>query len=585
MTPPDRLVHGTLPARVREALGRFEEGLGARIEVVARGTEPGALPRILYASEGFEGADAPGAVTRALPRGEHASFELRVATDGRVEASSVADLLEPIVAFALETDRELTEFTYELSERFEEINLLYSISETIGTTVDLVAAAHQILGEVCDVMGAKRGSIWVYRRDTDRLHLAADAGEVGREEPMSPGEPDTITAMVFREGRSIIATRARGPERPGPESAARHGEGDEASAPARSGEPSPGAARRAGEGTARAREATRDPDRARWRVERRRSPREGEEDGDSFLSVPIRYSAGRGAARTVGVINLIGRRDGGRFTSANERLLAAVASQVGAAIENTRLVRKTLSRERMVREMELAHDLQMKLLPDPSAFRAAEAAGRVEPTEQVGGDFYQLFQLPEGRVGVMLGDVSLHGFPSALIMTLAMSATNIYAREHDSPASVLRGLDGALRDELETTEMFLTAFYGVLDPGAGRLVYTNAGHPHAFAIRADGTAERLEATDPPVGFAGDDAYHERSVPWTPGRDLLFLFTDGLSDALATDTRGNGERLVVETAVRHRFSSPERVVDALFELKASGAAPGAGDDRTALVVRV
>ena len=414
----------------------------------------------------------------------------------------------------------------ELIERYEEINLLYSISETLGNTLDLVDAAHQILDEVRDVMGAKRGSIWVYRGATQSLYLAAEVGGDGADVPVSSREPDTITAMVFRDCRSMIATRLA--------TAQQHDDGG---------------------------------------------------SGDSFLSVPIRYSPGRGSSRTVGVINLIGRRDGSRFSTANERLLAAIASQVGAAIENNRLVRKTLSRERMVREMELAHDLQMKLLPDPSRFTAAQAAGRVVPTEEVGGDFYQLFQLADGKIGVMLGDVSLHGFPSALIMTLAMSAAGIYAREYDSPAAVLRGLDDALRDELETTEMFLTVVYLVIDPAAGTLVYANAGHPHAFVVGPDGSTERLDATDPPVGFAGADAYHERTRSWRSGQDLLLLFTDGLSDALTTTTRGNGERLVLETAVAERFSTPQEVIQALFDLTEKTEGASLGDDRTALAVRV
>ncbi|MCA1789822.1 MAG: SpoIIE family protein phosphatase, partial [Thioalkalivibrio sp.] len=453
-------------------------------------------------------------------------FELEVETSGAVTAEHLADALAPMLSFAAQAGRELRQFTIELSERFEEINLLYSISETLGTTLDLVAGAHQMLDEVCDVMGAKRGSIWVYRGGTQSLHLAAEVGDDGRNVPVSPDEPDTITAMVFRDGRSIIATRLA--------TAEERGAGGE---------------------------------------------------GDSFLSVPIRYSPGRGGSRTVGVINLIGRRDGGRFSTASQRLLTAIASQVGAAIENNRLVHKTLSRERMVREMELAHDLQMKLLPDPSQFRAAEAAGRVEPTEQVGGDFYQLFELSGGKIGVMLGDVSLHGFPSALIMTLAMSAAGIYAREYESPAAVLRGLDDALRDELESTEMFLTVFYGVIDPEAGTLVYANAGHPHAFVVGSDGTTPRLEATDPPVGFAGPDAYHEEKRCWRRGEDLLLLFTDGLSDALTTTTRGNGERLVLETAAQARFSTPEDVIQVLFDLTGQVQGPTLGDDRTALAVRV
>ncbi|HSM61938.1 MAG TPA: PP2C family protein-serine/threonine phosphatase, partial [Longimicrobiales bacterium] len=214
---------------------------------------------------------------------------------------------------------------------------------------------------------------------------------------------------------------------------------------------------------------------------------------------------------------------------------------------------------------------------------AAEAAGRVAPAEQVGGDFYQLFELTGGRVGVMLGDVSQHGFPSALIMTLTMSAAGIYAREHDAPGRVLRDLDQALREELETTEMFLTVFYGVIDPERGRLVYSNAGHPHAFVVHDDGGTDRLEATDPPVGFAGPDAYGEREIPWDSARDVLLLFTDGLSDTLATIARGDGESRVLETVRHHRRSDAARIVDALFALTTDAHPPNQGDDRTALVV--
>jgi sigma-B regulation protein RsbU (phosphoserine phosphatase) len=226
----------------------------------------------------------------------------------------------------------------------------------------------------------------------------------------------------------------------------------------------------------------------------------------------------------------------------------------------------------------------MKLLPDAKRFKAAEAAGRVQPTEQVGGDFYHLFELPGGRVGVMLGDVSLHGFPSALIMTLTMSAAGIYAREADSPAGVLRKLDDALSEELASTEMFLTIFYGVIDPAAGVLVYSNAGHPHAFAMHADGSRERLGATDPPLGFAGPDAYREASIAWRSREDILFLFTDGLPDALQSVGGVSGEDRILDVAARNRFSTPEEIIDAVFALEPNGDASPLGDDRTALVVR-
>jgi sigma-B regulation protein RsbU (phosphoserine phosphatase) len=393
--------------------------------------------------------------------------------------------------------------------------------------LDIGDGARKILGEVRDVMGAKRGSLWVYEPDGDELHLAAEVGDDGRSGPLSAAHPDAVTSMVFREGQAIIASR-----------------------------------RPTGEERATG------------------------ESEDSFLSVPIRYTPASGESRTVGVVNLIGRHDGGRFSAANQKLLAAIASQVGAALENNRLVRESLSKERMAREMELANDLQMKLLPVPERFDWVEAAGRVQPAEQVGGDFYQLFQLAEGRIGVMLGDVSLHGFPSALIMTLTMSAAGIYAREVSSPAQVLRSLDDALAEELEATEMFLTVFYGVLDPAAGTLTYSNAGHPHAFAMRDDGDSLRLTATDPPVGFAGPDAFDEVTVEWDSERDVLLLFTDGLSDMLASSTRGDGESLILDTVATLRYRKATEIVEALFSLPPGDSeASKLGDDRAALVVRV
>ena len=524
MSDSGRLVLGALPEPVLQTLEQFEAAFGAVIRLVVAADDARGAEEVLYQSVGEVRGGAPSIVTTVVPHlGPELQLHVLSARNAPVEAVSVA--LTPALSQGFEATREIQFFTYELSERFEEINLLYSISETLGSTLDMDSDASMILDEVRDVMGAKRGSLWVHEAHDDALHLAAQVGDDGRAGPLRADDPDTITAMVFREGRSIIASR----------------------------QPSS-------------------------------SERDAGSTADSFLSVPIRYTPASGGSRTVGVINLIGRLDGGQFSAANQKLLGAIASQIGAAIENHRLVQESLSRERMSREMELAHDLQMKLLPSVETFEFAEAAGRVQPTEQVGGDFYQLFELPGGRIGVMLGDVSLHGFPSALIMMLTMSAAGIYAREAESPAHVLRKLDDALADELATTEMFLSVFYGVIDPAAGVLTYANAGHPHAFVLRADGGSERLTATDPPVGFAGPDSYGEESVAWMSGEDLLLLFTDGLSDTLATKSLKNGEAQVVECAVRHRFREPPDIIHELFELSADASMSALADDRTALVVR-
>ncbi len=206
------------------------------------------------------------------------------------------------------------------------------------------------------------------------------------------------------------------------------------------------------------------------------------------------------------------------------------------------------------------------------------------PADSVGGDFYHLFRLAGDRIGVMIGDVSSHGFSAALIMAMVVSAAAIYAQEAGPPAEVLKRVERALIDELESTEMHLSLFYAVLDPNAGTLRYANAGHPHAFRIDASGAACRLGATNPPLGTRPHDDYDEAGVPWRSGGDLLCLFTDGLSDAFAGRTGTGGEARLLEEVVRRRDRAPAEILDDLFR-RAERARPAVPqDDRTAVLLK-
>lgn len=516
-----------IPDPVKVALDEFRESFDLDVDLWT--TQPDGERVHLYPEDAADGAAPSGdpVVMQTVTPRDGPALELEVRRRGRdgtgPDPEAVATVLRSVLERTYDFAQEIRFFTYELSERYEEINLLYSISETLGSILRLDDAARVILGEVTDVLGALRGSLWVYDPETDALHLTASVGEGIVAGPIRADDPDRVTSQVFREGRSMIVTR----------------EGDAAG---------------------------------------------GDEEPETFLSVPIRYTPPAGEARTVGVINLIGRRYGGRFTASDQKLLSAIASQVGAALENNRLIQESLRQERVQREMELAHNLQMKLLPAAEKFEGAKVAARVEPAQSVGGDFYHLLKLPAGRIGVMVGDVSSHGFSAALIMALAISAATIYASEFATPAKVLRHLDDALRDELESTEMYLTLFYAVLDPAKRRVTFSNAGHPHAFIVHGDGSTTRLEATDVPVGMAGADAYQQRETPWDPETDLLFCFTDGLSDSLDPGGTESGEDLVLREVVRQRDHTPQEIVEALFELTAAARTDIPSDDRTALILR-
>ncbi len=274
-------------------------------------------------------------------------------------------------------------------------------------------------------------------------------------------------------------------------------------------------------------------------------------------------------------------------TVARSALLARQAEssrvELEAALKANRRLREQMAREQASREMELAHDLQLKLLPPIPDIPGVDAAARVVPTASVGGDFYQVVQLSGGRVGIMIGDVSGHGFPSALIMALVMSAAEIYAEQGTAPATVLEYLNRAIGDELQSTEMYLSLCYCVLTPGRPEIAYSNAGHPSAFIIGSDGGARRLFATDPPMGI-GPTPYGEQTVRWSPGEDLLLLFTDGLSDRLAGVRRSSGEEQILRTVAANRTRAPGEILDALFEMSREAVPSIPADDRTAVILR-
>jgi len=231
----------------------------------------------------------------------------------------------------------------------------------------------------------------------------------------------------------------------------------------------------------------------------------------------------------------------------------------------------------------LAQELQMKLLPSGEIV-APEAlcAVRVEAAEGVGGDFYNLFRLGDGRTGVLIGDVSSHGYRAALIMALVMSATAIHAQTTADPAETVSALLATLEEELRETEMFLSLCYVVVDRNARTVRWTNTGHPHAFVIGADGVATRLVATDPPLGLGGDE-FHVQSRAWDPASDVLALFTDGVSDARNPQSEPLGEGRVLDVLRARRREVPSRIVDGVFALVEGHLGRAVPHDDQAVVV--
>ena len=300
----------------------------------------------------------------------------------------------------------------ELLERWEEINLLYSIGDILGRTLDLRDAAGTILAAISDTVGAGRGAIFVHDASSGLLRPLTVQGVAPSD--VAPVAIDDVASLVARTYRARHAVL-------------------ESSVP--------------GDMSDRA---------------LRRGP---------VLAVPVMWKSPQDGAVALGVVVLSDKRSDAGFTASDEKLVSAIAAQIGTAIQIEGLVRASVAQQRLAHEMQLAHELQMRLLPATNVVSPeATCAARVAPAQSVGGDFYHLFRLSGGRTGVLIGDVSSHGYQAALIMALTMSAMAIHAQATVDPAVAVQALYTSLADELQQTEMFLSLCYAVIDPAARTLV-------------------------------------------------------------------------------------------------------------------
>jgi sigma-B regulation protein RsbU (phosphoserine phosphatase) len=509
------------------AVWRRDDAASTSLKLVA-GTAGAQRPEAQWLPEGDEAHDELSERGRMLvvPIGgpRTAWVALGPCRIERGELDRYLKFLRPVLAQFLQNTLEVEHAANELAERYEEINLLYSISEILGRTVSLEEGAATILKEVSETVGAHLGAILVHDATTASLQVIARIG--GESIPATPiglDDPCSVSAHVFRTLHSIIV------------------------------------------------------DDGEMMCDAERGFRRG-----AMLTVPILWTAQDGS-KPLGIVNLSDRRSGQAFTAGDQKLVTAIASQIGAAIQNARLVRQSLDQQRMQQEMQLAHDLQMKLLPD-AAHVAPEAtvAALVVPAEDVGGDFYNLYRLSQHRIGVMIGDVSGHGYQAALIMALTMSASAIHAQGTDDPAEMLRRLYVSVKEELNTTEMFVSALYAVVDRENGVLRYGNMGHPHAFVVSRNGDVDRLVAGGPPLGML-DQAPESSQRPWDVDGDVLLLFTDGIADARNREGKRLDEAPVLDVVRRHRAETPAQIASRVFELLDAYTEDIAAKDDLTLVV--
>jgi serine phosphatase RsbU (regulator of sigma subunit)/anti-sigma regulatory factor (Ser/Thr protein kinase) len=213
-------------------------------------------------------------------------------------------------------------------------------------------------------------------------------------------------------------------------------------------------------------------------------------------------------------------------------LLNNLAGQAAPALRVAQLVRQqqaeARARERLEQEMRVARIIQETLLPKAiPVIQGWEAAAYWQPARAVGGDFYDFIDLPDGRLGLVIGDVTDKGVPAALVMATTRSVLRGAAERFSSPGEVLGRINNLLCGDIPRN-MFVTCLYAILDPKTGCLLYANAGHNLPYRRTAKGVDE-LRATGMPLGLMPDMPYDEKETQLDPGESVLF-YSDGLVEA-------------------------------------------------------
>jgi len=278
--------------------------------------------------------------------------------------------------------------------------------------------------------------------------------------------------------------------------------------------------------------------------------------------------------RLIGALSVEYREVPGMFGVAERDFLVTVADAIAVAIQNARLYHA---------ERRIAERLQESMLTVPDRVDGLEFAHfyrSATETAKVGGDFYDVFETEPGRVGVLIGDVAGKGIEAAVVTSLVKNTIRAEAYENRCPGDVLTHANDILRRQLEA-EVFVTAFFGLLDTATGQLSYASAGHPAPLLRRARGGLLALDVVDGILASFVGVAYSPTDVTLSSG-DTLLLFTDGVIEARRDSDLFGEERLA--SVVRAADADPRALVRTVYERVLAYTGDRLADDIALLALR-
>ncbi|MFZ5809665.1 MAG: PP2C family protein-serine/threonine phosphatase [Chloroflexota bacterium] len=267
--------------------------------------------------------------------------------------------------------------------------------------------------------------------------------------------------------------------------------------------------------------------------------------------------------------------------------LKTLADQIASAIHQAQVYQETLTYQRTAQELKFAGRIQSSLLPDEiPSLDGWELAVTMLPARETSGDFFDFIPLPDNKIGILIADVADKGVPAALYMALCRTLIRTYAVEYveAAPDVVFFAVNERLLKDARIN-LFVTAFYGILDADSGLLTYCNAGHNPPYWLSQNGTkVTALAPTGMPLGIEEETVWKLASIQMKPG-DCLIIYTDGIPDAHNAAGEFYREKRLVEAARSHLYLPPqEMMLHIIDEIQSFVGEQPQFDDITLLILR-
>lgn len=278
----------------------------------------------------------------------------------------------------------------------------------------------------------------------------------------------------------------------------------------------------------------------------------------SVMAVPLAVEG-----RVSGMIYVDSPFGTSRFTEQDLQLLTLIASVAAIRIENVRLLEDQQEKQRLEKELAVASEIQLRLLPEsPPQIPGYELIGVSFPCYEVGGDYYDFYQKRDGRYLIALGDVSGKGTGAALLMSSLHAAVHAQTTTRLSGCEVVSEINQYIYDNTPPNK-YVTFFYSELDARTHQLTYINAGHNSPLLVRTSGEVTRLDVGGFPVGITPDCEYREGWVQMEPG-DVLVIYSDGVTESQNEEGDEFDEARLIEVVRRHRDRTAAGIRDRIDE---------------------